>query len=149
MMFVTKSSEVICHQDLKSWDLGYKVLLKYFITSVAPHPFMGWTSLFKTVCIFQIANSLWLIPKVRRLRKAFNSDFWKNLGFYPNWGGESASPKFWSNFSKGAFVGILLQYGRGSPVPTKNHIKNHQKSRKKSPITKKMGLFHEKIICIE
>ena len=50
---------------------------------------------------------------------------------------------------KGDFVGILLQCGGGSPVPTKkspkitseitkNHIKitNH----------KKMGLFHEKII---
>ena len=146
MMFVTKSSEVICHQDLKSWDLGYKVLLKYFITSVAPHPFMGWTSLFKTVCIFQIANSLWLIPKVRRLRKAFKSDFWKNLGFYPNGGGGGLPvPSFDPIFPRV----LLLQYGGGSLVPTKNHIKNHQKSRKKSPITKKMGFVHEKITCLE
>ena len=74
-----------------------------------------------------------------------NLIFGKNWDFVPTEGGGSANPKFLSNFSKGAFVGILLQYGGGSPVPTKNHIKNHQKSRKKSPITKKMGLFNEQI----
>ena len=42
---------------------------------------------------------------------------------------------------KGDFIGILLQYGEGSPVPTKisPKITNSQKN----------GTFHEKIICLE
>ena len=71
MMYVTKSSEVICHQDLKSWDLRSKVPIltaeiSYYLS--CPSPFMGWTSLFQAVCIFQIANMPWLRPKVRRLK---------------------------------------------------------------------------------
>ena len=31
----------------------------------------------------------------------------------------------------------------------KNFHKSHQQWHKKSPITKKMGLFHEQIICLE
>ena len=76
-------------------------------------------------------------------RGAFKSTFWKkNLGFCPNWGGGSANPKFWSNFSKGVFVAIW----RGFPSPNQQ---NHQKSHKKSSVTQKVWLFHEKIICLE
>ena len=68
---VTKSSEVICHQDLKSWDLRSKVPIltaeiSYYLS--CPTPFMGWTSLFQAFCIFQISNLPWLRPKVRRLK---------------------------------------------------------------------------------
>ena len=76
------------------------------------------------------------------LRGAFKSDFWKNLGFCPNWGGGSANPKFWFNFSKGVFVAIW----QGFPSPNQQ---NHQKSHKKSSVTQKVWLFHEKIICLE
>ena len=60
-----------CHQDLKSWDLGSKVPIStaeisYYLS--CPSPFMGWTSLFQAVCIFQIANLPWLRPKVWRLK---------------------------------------------------------------------------------
>ena len=70
-MYVTKSSELTRHQDLKSWDLGSKVPIStaeisYYLS--CPSPFMGWTSLFQAVCIFQIANLPWLRPKVRRLK---------------------------------------------------------------------------------
>ena len=57
-------------------------------------------------------------------------------------GGGSANPKFWSNFSKGVFVAIW----RGFPSPNQQ---NHQKSHKKSSVTQKVWLFHEKIICLE
>ena len=37
----------------------------------------------------------------------------------------------------------------GPPSPPKKHQKRHKKSHKKPRITKKIGLFHEKIICLE
>ena len=77
------------------------------------------------------------------LRGALKSNHWKNLVFCPNWGGGvSANPKFWFKFSKGVFVAIW----RGFPSPNQQ---NHQKSHKKSSVTQKVWLFHEKIICLE
>ena len=48
-----------------------------------------------------------------------------------------------TTIQKGDFVGILLIYGGDSPVPTKKITNFHQKSHRKSPITKRMLLFHE------
>ena len=75
---------------------------------------------------------------------AFKKNFGKSWDFVPRRGaGVWPNPNFFKPKPQPyKRVILMLQYGGGSPVPTKNHIKNH-----KSP--KKMGLFHEKIICLE
>ena len=68
----------------------------------------------------------------RALRGAFKSNFWIFLGFCPNWvGGVCQSQLFQTKtttMQKGDFVAIW----QGFPSPNQN-----------------MGLFHEKMICLE
>ena len=61
-------------------------------------------------------------------------NFLEIFGFFPQrgGGGGSANPNFFKPKPHGDFVGIL---GGGSSVPTF--------------FTQKMGLFHEKIICLQ
>ena len=103
------------------------------------------TPIRKLILLCYSWTSWWRKQKTTHLctvREAFKLNLSKNLVFCPNWGGGSANPKFWFNFSKGVFVAIWL----GFPSPNQQ---NHQKSHKKSPVTQKVWLFHEKMICLE
>ena len=65
------------------------------------------------------------------VRGALKLDFWKKLGFCPNWGGGLPIPNFDPIF-QGCFCCNMAGVPQSQPT--------------KSP---KMWLFHEKIICLE
>ena len=69
-----------------------------------------------------------------QLRGALKTDFWEYLGFCPNQegGGSDPIPSFLNQNHMVILLGFCHNKGWGFPVPTP-----------------KMGLFHEKIICLE
>ena len=76
------------------------------------------------------------------MKGACKTNFWPKLGFCPN--GSDPIPTFetkTTTIQNGDFVGILSQYGRGSPVPTKKSLK----ITSKSPIIKKWDFSMKKL----
>ena len=76
----------------------------------------------------QLASNF--LEQVSNLGEPSNRIIGKIWSFVPTEGGGPPIPNFDSIFPRV----FLLQYGRGSPVPTnkitKNHIKNHQSPKK-------------------